>query len=79
MSGRDASRRPRWNPTPLVQISLPGVPSAVHISAKVEAANPTASVKDRTARWMVDAAEDSGVWVPETASCLVRRHFGTRG
>jgi cysteine synthase len=52
--------RAAWHPTPLVEISLPGVPPHVHVVAKLEAANPTASVKDRTARWMVDAAEDSG-------------------
>lgn len=56
----EAGSRSRWNPTPLVEISLPDVPGSVHISAKLEAANPTASVKDRTARWMVDAAEESG-------------------
>lgn len=49
-----------WNVTPLVEVSLPGLATAVHVRAKLEAANPTASVKDRTARWMVDAAEDSG-------------------
>ena len=77
VSGRDAGRRPRWNPTPLVQISLPDVPRAVHISAKVEAANPTASVKDRTARWMVDAAEDSGALDP--GGTIVESSSGNTG
>ena len=32
----------------------------VEVWAKVESTNPTGSIKDRTARWMVDAAERSG-------------------
>jgi cysteine synthase len=69
--------RAAWHPTPLVEISLPGVPPHVHVVAKLEAANPTASVKDRTARWMVDAAEDSGSLA--TGGTIVESSSGNTG
>jgi cystathionine beta-synthase len=69
--------RAAWNPTPLVEISLPNIPSGVDIRAKLEAANPTASVKDRAARWMVDAAEDSGSLLP--GGTIVESSSGNTG
>ena len=49
-----------WPTTPLFRFPPDASPDGVGIFAKLELANPTASIKDRTARWMVDAAEASG-------------------
>ena len=47
--------------TPLVQLQPVG---NVHIYAKLEAQNPTGSIKDRVARAMIEAAEASGELQP---------------
>ena len=77
LAGPTAERRTPWTPTPLVDISLPEIPPGVHVWAKIEAANPTGSVKDRTARWMVDAAEDSGALGP--GGTIVESSSGNTG
>ena len=46
--------------TPLVDISVLSPRPEVQIYAKLEGANPTGSVKDRIARFMIDAAERDG-------------------
>jgi len=46
--------------TPLVEISELSPSPGVRIFAKLEGANPTGSVKDRIARYMIDAAERDG-------------------
>ncbi len=46
--------------TPLVDISVLSPKPEVQIYAKLEGANPTGSVKDRIARFMIDAAERDG-------------------
>ena len=46
--------------TPLVDISVLSPSPDVGIYAKLEGANPTGSVKDRIARFMIDAAERDG-------------------
>lgn len=46
--------------TPLVEISALSPSPGVRIFAKIEGANPTGSVKDRIARYMIDAAERDG-------------------
>ncbi|MEU3146491.1 MULTISPECIES: PLP-dependent cysteine synthase family protein [unclassified Streptomyces] len=50
--------------TPLLRLRMDGVPQDVTILAKLEAANPLSSVKDRPARHMFRAAEASGELVP---------------
>ena len=49
-----------WTATPLLGVASSILPAGADVYTKFEAANPTGSVKDRTARWMVDAAEASG-------------------
>ncbi|RBQ14586.1 cysteine synthase A [Spongiactinospora rosea] len=50
--------------TPLLRLKLDGVPSAATVLAKLEAANPLSSVKDRAAAYMLRAAEESGALAP---------------
>ncbi|MFE0729157.1 PLP-dependent cysteine synthase family protein [Streptomyces antibioticus] len=50
--------------TPLLHLRPDGVPPDVTVLAKLEAANPLSSVKDRPALYMVRAAEASGELVP---------------
>ena len=47
--------------TPLVELHRISPKRTVRIFAKMEGANPTGSLKDRIARYMVEAAERSGV------------------
>ncbi len=49
--------------TPLVELSR-FAPGPVRVYAKLEAQNPTGSIKDRVAKAMLDAAEASGELVP---------------
>lgn len=46
--------------TPLVELQSFAPRPGVHIYAKLEGQNPTGSVKDRTAKWMIEAGEKSG-------------------
>jgi cysteine synthase len=46
--------------TPLVRLEHSSPKPGVHIYAKLEGHNPTGSVKDRIALYMIDAAEESG-------------------
>ena len=47
--------------TPLVELTnLNGKNPSVRLFAKLEAANPGGSVKDRTASFMLEKAEESG-------------------
>jgi [CysO sulfur-carrier protein]-thiocarboxylate-dependent cysteine synthase len=50
--------------TPLVELPRLSPKPAVHIYAKLEGQNPTGSVKDRVAKAMIDAAEESGELEP---------------
>jgi len=51
--------------TPLVELAKLGPkPPGVRIYGKLEGNNPGGSVKDRTAAWMIQAAEQSGELVP---------------
>ncbi len=52
--------------TPLVRLNRFSLNSAAEIAAKLEAANPLGSVKDRIAVAMIEAAESSGLLSPET-------------
>jgi cysteine synthase len=54
--------------TPMVQLDLGAADSSTTVYAKLEAANPLSSVKDRTALYMIQAAEERG---------LLRRGEGT--
>src|SRR5665213_117620 len=50
--------------TPLVELSRISSNSAVRILAKLESQNPTGSIKDRTARSMIEDAERRGLISP---------------
>jgi cysteine synthase B len=51
--------------TPLVRLSHLSPKPAVNVYAKLEGFNPTGSVKDRIALFMVGAAEDAGLLTPD--------------
>lgn len=46
--------------TPLLRLRLDGLPADTDVLAKLEAANPLSSVKDRAALFMMRSAEESG-------------------
>lgn len=50
--------------TPMLRLRLAGLPDDVHVLAKLEAANPLSSVKDRAALCMLRAAEEAGTLRP---------------
>lgn len=50
--------------TPLVDVSELSPNSSVRILAKLEGQNPGGSVKDRAAKWMIEAAEAEGLLSP---------------
>jgi cysteine synthase A len=50
--------------TPLLRLALPGLPADAQVLAKLEAANPLSSIKDRAALFMLRAAEESGALRP---------------
>ncbi|MFJ3876117.1 PLP-dependent cysteine synthase family protein [Streptomyces sp. NPDC090077] len=50
--------------TPLFRLQLDGLPETARVLAKLEAANPLSSVKDRAALFMLRAAEESGALQP---------------
>src|SRR6059036_3505732 len=51
--------------TPLVKLSRLSPKTGVHLYAKLEGANPTGSLKDRIALYMIRAAEESGELTPD--------------
>lgn len=51
--------------TPLVELSRTTPKPEVQIYAKLEGQNPTGSVKDRIAKYMIDAAERDGLLTPD--------------
>ena len=53
--------------TPLVELTRLTPKEGVHIHAKLEAKNPTGSIKDRVAKAMIEAAEASGDLQPGRA------------
>jgi len=53
--------------TPLVELTRLTPKAGVHIYAKLEAQNPTGSIKDRVAKAMIEAAEASGELLPGRA------------
>jgi cysteine synthase A len=50
--------------TPLLELGNLGLPEGIHLYAKLEYYNPGGSVKDRTAAYMIEAAERSGLLKP---------------
>ncbi len=50
--------------TPLVELKRLSPKESVKIYAKLESENPTGSIKDRVAKWMIDAAEATGELEP---------------
>lgn len=50
--------------TPLVKLNHVGIKEAVHLFAKLELSNPSGSVKDRTATYMLNEAEKNGQLLP---------------
>jgi cysteine synthase A len=63
--------------TPLVRLSVPGAAPGVQVLAKLESANPLASVKDRIALRMLRAAEASGELPP--GGTLIEATSGNTG
>jgi cysteine synthase B len=51
--------------TPLVELRNLGPKPGVRLFAKLEGQNPTGSVKDRIAKYMIEAAEQSGELTPD--------------
>ena len=51
--------------TPLVELTRSSPSPAVQIYAKLEGQNPTGSVKDRIAKYMIEAAERDGLLTPD--------------
>ncbi len=68
---------PRTSPTPLVALDRLTPKPGVRLLGKLEWHNPTGSVKDRPARWMLDAAERDGVVEP--GSRLLEPSSGNTG
>src|SRR4029078_9783761 len=50
--------------TPLVELRTLSPRAGIHIYAKLEGQNPTGSVKDRIAKYMIEAGEKSGELKP---------------
>ncbi|MGW2047354.1 PLP-dependent cysteine synthase family protein [Streptomyces sp. NPDC001858] len=50
--------------TPMLRLRLAGLPEDAQVLAKLEAANPLSSVKDRAALFMLRAAEEAGTLRP---------------
>lgn len=67
----------RRGPTPLVPLKGNPERPRVRMLAKLEWANPTGSVKDRTAEWMLEAAERQGIVEP--GSPLLEPSSGNTG
>jgi cysteine synthase A len=65
--------------TPLVRLNRFGGKAAAEIYAKIEASNPTRSVKDRVALAMVEAAEQSGRLRPGMDVVVVEPTSGNTG
>ena len=72
-----AARPAAPGPTPLVPLLALSPRPAISLWAKLEWHNPTGSVKDRPARWMLDAAERDGLVEPGDA--LVEPTSGNTG
>ena len=51
--------------TPLVELPRLSPKPGVRFFAKLEGQNPTGSVKDRIAKYMIEAAEASGALTPD--------------
>lgn len=63
--------------TPLVKLNLFDVPPDINVFAKLEFYNPTGSIKDRTGKYMVEAAEREGLLKPGGA--IVEATAGNTG
>jgi [CysO sulfur-carrier protein]-thiocarboxylate-dependent cysteine synthase len=72
-----AARPPAPGHTPLVPLPALSPRPGILLCAKLEWHNPTGSVKDRPARWMLDAAERGGLVEPGDA--LVEPTSGNTG
>ncbi|GAA1902268.1 cysteine synthase A [Streptomyces sodiiphilus] len=64
--------------TPLLRLRLPGARPGTTVLAKLEAANPLSSVKDRTALWMLRAAMRCGA-LPPAGGTVVEATSGNTG
>lgn len=63
--------------TPLVRLSLAGVPAHVEVLAKLEMLNPLSSIKDRSSLYMMRAAEARGDLLP--GATVVEASSGNTG
>lgn len=64
--------------TPLLRLTFPDVPPGVRLLGKLEMLNPTASVKDRAALFMLREAERSGL-LPARGGTVVEYSSGNMG
>ena len=65
--------------TPLVDISALSPNPRVRILAKLEGQNPGGSVKDRAAKWMIQAAEKEGTLTPGSGQIVLESSSGNTG
>ena len=65
--------------TPLVEVSALSPNPRVRIYAKLEGQNPGGSVKDRPAKWMIEAAEADGSLTPGSGQVIIESSSGNTG
>ena len=65
--------------TPLVEVSALSPNPRVRIFAKLEGQNPGGSVKDRPAKWMIEAAERDGALSPGSGQVIIESSSGNTG
>jgi cysteine synthase len=65
--------------TPIVDISALSPNPAVRILTKLEGQNPGGSVKDRAAKYMIEAAEEEGTLVPGSGQIILESSSGNTG
>ena len=65
--------------TPIVDVSALSPNPAVRILTKLEGQNPGGSVKDRAAKYMIEAAEKEGTLVPGSGQIILESSSGNTG
>jgi cysteine synthase len=65
--------------TPIVDVSALSPNPAVRILTKLEGQNPGGSVKDRAAKYMIEAAEKEGTLVPGSGQVILESSSGNTG
>jgi cysteine synthase len=65
--------------TPMVDVSSLSPNPAVRIAVKLEGQNPGGSVKDRAAKYMIEAAEKEGLLTPGSGQVILESSSGNTG